>query len=178
MSASRIASRYSKSLLDLAIERNELSQVLTDINYVGQAVKVRDLYLMIKSPIINPAKKKAIFHRLFGGKLSKTTESFFDIMIRKGRESILPEILHSFIEQYKDYKHISTITIKTAAPMPDSVIADLREKLVASHAAKENLEIEVKVDPNLIGGFTLEFEGKQYDASMATKLNELRKQFS
>ena len=178
MSASRIASRYSKSLLDLAIERNELSQVLADINYVREAVKVRDFYLMIKSPIINPAKKKTIFQRLFTGKLTKTTESFFKIMIRKGRESILPEILDAFIEQYKEYKHISTILIKTAAPMPDSVIADLREKLLASHTAKDNLEIEVKVDPTLIGGFTLEFEGRQYDASMATKLNELRKQFS
>jgi F-type H+-transporting ATPase subunit delta len=178
MSASRIASRYSKSLLDLAIERNELSQVLTDINYVRESVKVRDLYLMIKSPIVNPAKKQTIFQRLFAGKISKMTESFFKIMIRKGRESILPEILDSFIEQYKEYKNISTIVIKTAAPMPDAVIANLRKKLEASHAAKENLEIEVKVDSSLIGGFILEFEGKQYDASMATKLHELRKQFS
>ena len=178
MSAHRIASRYAKSLLDLAIDRNQLDRVLADMQYVQEALKVRDLFLMIKSPIINPGKKKSIFRRLFSNKLSKSTEAFFDIMIRKGRENILPDIVDSFIEQYKKHKSISTIVIKTAVPIDERTIADIRKKLISAKIARENLDIQVKVDPAIVGGFTLAFEGKQYDASLATKLKELRKQFS
>ncbi|NND34201.1 MAG: ATP synthase F1 subunit delta [Saprospiraceae bacterium] len=178
MSAHRIASRYAKSLLDLAIDRNQLDAVLADMMHVQEALKVRDLLLMIKSPIINPGKKKGIFHRVFANKLSKSTQAFFDIMIRKGRESLLPEIVDSFVEQYKEFKNISTIIIKTAVPLDDGTINSIRQKLIAAKIAKENLEVQVEVDPELVGGFTLAFEGKQYDASLATKLKELRKQFA
>lgn len=178
MSVQRIAGRYAKSLLDLAIERNEVDAVLNDMKYVKAALKSRDLYLMIKSPIVSSDKKLSIFRRIFSDKIQKTTSTFFEIMTRKGRENHLPEIVDSFIEQYKDFKQISTVHIKTAVPLTDAALDTIREKL--SHAAdvKKNLELMVTVDPSLLGGFTLEFEGKQYDSSIATKLKELRKQFS
>ena len=178
MSVQRIAGRYAKSLLDLAIERNEVDAVLQDMQYIKGALKSRDLYLMIKSPIISADKKQSIFRKIFEGKIQQMTSYFFGIMTRKGRENHLPEIVDSFIEQYKIYKQISTVTIKTAVPLSDSALNTIKEKLVSSPDIKKNLELEVKVDPSLLGGFTLEFEGKQYDSSIASKLKELRKQFS
>lgn len=178
MSAQRIASRYAKSLLDLAVERGELDQVLADMQYVQGALESRDLFLLIKSPIISGGKKKSIFHRLFQEKLGKTTNAFFDIMIRKGRENILPEIAQSFIEQYRVHKQISSVVLRTAVPLDDATVASIKEKLSASDKVMQNIELEVKVDPDLLGGFVLEFEGRQYDSSLSAKLNELRKQFS
>ncbi|MCB0665268.1 MAG: ATP synthase F1 subunit delta [Saprospiraceae bacterium] len=178
MSVQRIAGRYAKSLLDLAIERNEVDAVLEDMNYIKAALKSRDLYLLIKSPIVSMDKKLSIFRKIFSGKIQKTTTAFFEIMTRKGREDHLPEIVDSFIEQYKDYKQISTVYIKTAVALSDDALATIREKLAASPDVNKNLELEVSVDPSLLGGFTLQFEGKQYDSSIATKLKDLRKQFS
>ncbi|MCB0685821.1 MAG: ATP synthase F1 subunit delta [Saprospiraceae bacterium] len=178
MSVQRIAGRYAKSLLDLAKERKEVDAVLQDMKYIKSALKSRDLYLMIKSPIVNADKKLSIFKKIFSDKIQKTTAAFFDIMTRKGRESYLPEIVDAFIEQYKDYKQISTVIIKTAVPLSDSALATIKEKLASSPDIKKNLEFEVMVDPSLLGGFTLEFEGRQYDSSIASKLKDLRKQFS
>lgn len=178
MSVQRIAGRYAKSLLDLAIERNEVDAVLEDMNYVKAALKSRDLFLLIKSPIVSMDKKLSIFRNIFSGKIQKTTTAFFEIMTRKGREYHLPEIVDAFIEQYKEYKQISTVSIKTAVALSDDALAKIREKLAASPDVHKNLELEVSVDPSLLGGFTLQFEGKQYDASIATKLKDLRKQFS
>jgi len=53
MSVKRIASRYAKSLLDLAKEQNNLEPVFKDMTTLQESVKNRDLYLMLKSPIIN-----------------------------------------------------------------------------------------------------------------------------
>lgn len=178
MSVQRIATRYAKSVLDLAIERNEIEQILSDMQYVRSSLRSRDLVLMIKSPIISTGKKLSIFKKIFSGKLTEATASFFEIMIRKGREMYLPEIVDAFIEQYKTYKQISTVVIKTAVPLEENALEIIRQKLSASLDTKKNLELKLIVDPDLIGGFTLEFEGKQYDSSMATKLKELRKQFS
>lgn len=66
----------------------------------------------------------------------------------------------------------------TATAMNDDVLNDLRAKLLASGVTTENIEIETAVDPELIGGFLLEFDNKRYDASVAHKLEELKAQFN
>ncbi|MFZ1751929.1 MAG: F0F1 ATP synthase subunit delta, partial [Saprospiraceae bacterium] len=101
MSVSRISGRYAKSLIDLSLERNELEVIKKDMEYFAQAIKNRDLYLLLKSPIINADKKLSIFKQIFDGKVNKTTMAFFEIIIKKGREMYLPEITVDFNNQYK-----------------------------------------------------------------------------
>jgi F-type H+-transporting ATPase subunit delta len=90
----------------------------------------------------------------------------------------VPEITAEFIEQYKRLKKITSVTVTTAAPMSDKVLAELKKQLLASGITTENLDIETKIDPELIGGFVLEFDNKRYDASVAHKLEELKTSFS
>ena len=66
MSANRIATRYAKSLLDLAVEQNVLEAVKSDIETFVKMVENRDLYLLLKSPIINATKKESVFEVLLG----------------------------------------------------------------------------------------------------------------
>ena len=61
--------------------------------------------------------------------------------------------------------------------MSDQVLEGLRNKLLASGVTAENLDIETKVDPKLVGGFILQFDNKRYDASIANKLAELKSEF-
>ncbi|NND05678.1 MAG: ATP synthase F1 subunit delta [Saprospiraceae bacterium] len=178
MSAHRIAVRYAKSLLDLAIERGELDQVLHDMDQLKASLSSRDFYLMVKSPIISTGKKKVIFDRLFKDSLNKTVNSFLQIMVRKGRENLLPEIVDSFKEQYRTHKQISPVMLTTAVALDEKTIAQIKEKLIQSGQTEKNVELLVKVDPSLIGGFRLEFEGKEYNTSLAYRLEEMRKQFS
>ena len=178
MSVSRISSRYAKSLMDLALERNELEAIKKDIIYFNEAVRNRDLYLLLKSPIINADKKNSIFKAVFGSKVGSTTMAFFDIIIRKGRETYLPEIAADFMGQYRDYNKISTVKITTAAPLSATSLDEIKAKLLSSSITMEKLEITEKVDPALIGGFIIEVGDRLYDASVAHKLDEMRKEFS
>ncbi len=178
MSSQRIATRYAKSLLDLGIERGDLDQMVEDVKTVQSALSSRDLFLLIKSPIVNTSKKKDIFKRLFAEELGVTINKFFEIMLRKGRENHLPEILDAFQTQYKTYKKISTVVLTSATPLADKIVQQIREKLLESSSTQENLDLQLQVDPELIGGFKLQYEGKEYDASLAYKLDMMRKQFS
>ncbi len=178
MSVIRIASRYAKSLMDLAIEQGSIDKVLGDMTSLKNAAENRDLYLMLKSPIINASKKGQVFDKLFGDKFDKMTMGFMKIVLNKGRESYLPEIANEFLEQYKKYKHISTATITSAKPLSDAAIDKLKAKLLASNVTDENVEIETVVDPSIIGGLIIEVGDKLYDASVAHKLELMRKEFT
>ncbi len=178
MSVSRISARYAKSLLDLARERNELDSVKADVDYVAKALKSRDLGLFLKSPIINSGKKLSIFKTLFEGKVSNTSMAFFEIIIKKGREMYLPEIIQDFINQYKVLNKISTVTITTATPLTAEALDDIKAKLLASDITMDKLDVNTKVDASLIGGFVVEIGDKLYDASVAHKLEQVRKEFA
>ena len=178
MSVIRIASRYAKSLIDLASERGQLEEVLGDIKSFQKATENRDLYLMLKSPIINTSKKQHVFDALFEGKQTELTTAFFKIILTKGREMYLPEIADEFIAQYKQLKHISTVTLVTATTLGAESVSKIKQKLVASEAADDHVELLTKVDPDILGGFVLDFGDRLYDASVAHKLDQLKKEFA
>jgi F-type H+-transporting ATPase subunit delta len=177
MSVSRIASRYAKSLIDLAKERNELEKVLGDIQYFSDVAKNRDFAMLLKSPIVNPTKKKSVFSALFDGKLSQTTKAFFDIILNKGREPLLAEISREFLAQYKDLNKISTVTVTTAIPLDENGLEAIKQKLLVSKITMDKLDFHTKVDPSIMGGFLIEVGDKLYDASVKHKLDKLKKEF-
>ena len=175
MSVIRIASRYAKSLLDLAEDQNVMDEVVSDIEGFSKMVENRDLYLLLKSPIINIGKKAEIFDALFEGKVNKLTKAFFDIVLRKGRESLLPEISTEFLNQYKSLQGISSVTLTTAAPISADALEAIKAKLLGSDSTDQVVEVETKVDESIIGGFIVEIGDKLIDASVAHKLAELSK---
>ena len=114
----------------------------------------------------------------FGGRITEVTSKFFKIVLRKGRESYLPEIAAAFVEQYKAIKNISTVTLTSAAKLSDATMDAIKAKLAASGELSENIEFKTFIDASLIGGFRLEFgDDKLYDASVSYKLEQLKKEF-
>ncbi|HMO38491.1 MAG TPA: ATP synthase F1 subunit delta [Saprospiraceae bacterium] len=178
MSVAKIAHRYAQSLLELALEQNKLERILEDVQSFQAAAKNRDFYLFIKSPIIPGAKKQTVVEQLFRGKYDELTMLFLGILIRKSREMYLPEIASEFIQEYKKHKHITTVRLTAAAPVGEATVEALRKHLMSIMHVEETLEIGVNVDPELIGGFVLEFDNKVYDASVKDKLSQLKKEFA
>lgn len=178
MSAQAVASRYAKSLIELSVEQNVLDTTLADVNALESALDNRDLNNLLKSPIIKAEKKIEIFKALFGSKFGDLSNKFFDLVINKGRESILAEILASFKNQYNTLKGVSSILVTSASPISDEMLAGIKDKLAQSSETMSQVDIETAVDPSLIGGFTLSLGDKLYDASVAHKLDQLRKEFA
>jgi F-type H+-transporting ATPase subunit delta len=173
----RLASRYAKSVIDLAIERGELEQVYADMQWLHSVCKSnRDFVTLLKSPVITGDKKIKVIGAVAGDRLSVMTTSFIALLVRKGRESNLPEIAIAFISQYKEEKKIHTLKITTATPlsaeMKDAIIAQVK-----SSGGFENIELEEKVDESIIGGFVLQVGDKLVDASIAYDLKAIAKQF-
>ena len=174
----RLAARYAKSLVDLAIEQNQLETVYKDMQYLQSICKSSPEFVNImRSPVIKADKKQNILNALTNGKISDLTALFNKLLISKTREEYLPEIVTAFIGQYNQLKGIHTVKLTTATPISD----DLKQSIVSKIKAEtslQNIELETLVKEELIGGFVLEFNNNLVDASIERDLRDIKKQFS
>lgn len=173
----RLANRYAKSLIDLSTEKNQLEAVYADMKYL-QAVCVasKDFVNLLKSPIIKATKKSSIINAITNGKVTDITKLFNQLLVSKGRESELPEIVEAFIEQYNEIKGIHSVTLTTATEVSDALKQSIEQKIKTEQGFGK-IELTTKVNPKLIGGFVLEFNNNLVDASIERDLRDVKKQF-
>ena len=173
----RVASRYAKSLLDLAVEKNQLEKTYEDMLYLQQVTKQsRDFLYLLRSPVVKADTKSRVVESVIKGKVSDITSAFIRLLIHKTREAVLPEVIDSFIKQYKRNKNIHTVKLTTATPVSDSVKNEIVEQ-VKRTSNLQNIELEEVVDPDIVGGFILQTGDKLIDASIAYDLKTIARQF-
>jgi F-type H+-transporting ATPase subunit delta len=173
----RVAMPYAKSLIDLAIQKGKLDDVNKDIEFLAEVMRVSPEFKMVlASPVINANKKVAILGAVTSGKVGPITVGFFQLLLNKSRENVLPEIVSSFKEQYNLIKGINKVTLTTATPISEDYKAQLISKLTAE-TGLGNIVMDTKIDESLIGGFILEFDNKVIDTSMKFDLKNIRKSF-
>jgi len=178
MNNPRLAQRYAKSLIDIAMQYDKLQEVHKDVSFLKSVVdKSRDFVLMLESPIISPDKKYKIINAITSGNVSKVTDTFLKLICNKGREPNLPGIINSFIEQYNVLTGIHIAKLTTATPASKELKDTFVSKIKAS-TSFDNIQLENKVDENIIGGFILQMEGKLIDKSVLRNLKDLSKQFA
>src|SRR5688500_2012686 len=92
----RLSGRYAKSLIDLAQEKNQLEAVYKDMLYLQGVTKAsREFVSLLKSPVIKADKKAQIIDAVTAGKVTELTTKFNRLLVTKGRESDLPEIVNA-----------------------------------------------------------------------------------
>ncbi len=176
MSEFRVASRYAKSLIELANEKGILEQVYSDMQLLSNVISQnRDFQLLLTNPIVKPEKKLAVLNGVFQGKVQELTLAFFNILARKKRESLLEFVPASFEEQYNTLNGIVKAKVTSAYPLTDALRAQLGGKLAAEYGQK--IILEEIVDPSLIGGFILTVGDKQIDSSVKKSLRKLKNEF-
>ncbi len=176
MKSTKVAVRYAKALLELAIENNKVDAILGDMNYLLSAnAETKDFQQLLKSPIIKADKKIAIFAVIFD-QFETVTKSFIELITNNGREAMLTDIAESFNTQVKQYKGIVPVTIVSATPLT----AETKKMILAKVQAnvQGTLEVTESIDASLIGGFVVKMEDKRIDASVASQLNNLKQRLT
>ena len=176
MSELQVASRYAKSLIDLATEQKVLDQVQEQMLLFVQVCRENpELVAVLKNPIISLDKKAAVLQGVFGSKVHKIVNAFFVLMVNKGRAALLLPTAKAYIVAFQAIKGIVIAKVKVASALSD----DAKKQIIAhvkSMGANE-VVLETTIDPATIGGFVLQVGDKQVDATLKTKLNKLKKEF-
>ena len=177
MSNARLAGRYAKSLLGLATEQSQLEAVYADMKYIQAVCAASGEFVnLLRSPIIKADQKNSIINAVTKDKVGALTNAFTVLLVKKGRESDLPEMATAFIEQYNALKGIHQVTLTTAVEVSDALKKSIEDK-VKAESNFGSVELTTKTDDALIGGFVLEFNNNLVDASIARDLKDIKKQF-
>jgi F-type H+-transporting ATPase subunit delta len=173
----RLAARYAKSLIDLANERNQVEPVYNDMLFLQALCKEsHDFLMLLRSPVVKADKKNVIVDAVTKGKIGELTTAFSRLLINKGREAYLPEVIVAFIDQYKQQKGIHTVKLTTAVPVTE----DVKKQIIGQVQAQtklSNIDLKATVNEDIIGGFVLEIGDTLIDASIAYDLNKIKAQF-
>lgn len=177
MSEIQVASRYAKSLIDLAEERDSLEKIKSDIEGFVRVVKENSqLYAVLRNPIIGPDKKIAILDQIFGSDIDPMIMGFFKIVVSKGRAEVLYATGKELLNEYNRRKKIFKATVTSAVPLSTENIKQIEQ--VVREATKGEVVLETRTDPDIIGGFILKVGDKQFDTSISGSLNKLKKEFA
>jgi F-type H+-transporting ATPase subunit delta len=176
MNESIISVRYSRALFQSALEKNILEKVNQDMILISEICKSPETKEFLQSPIIIPSKKSEIFHKMFGNNIEKITRSLIDLLVKNGRENYLPSISRVFIDETMKYRGITKSVLTTATNPGEKV----RQQIAAlvSDLFKTKVELDVVIDPEIIGGFILRVDDKYIDASIRNKLKKIKKELT
>jgi F-type H+-transporting ATPase subunit delta len=173
---SRAAIRYAKAILDIAQTSGKADAVNNDMKSIVTAVsESADLKDFLTSPIIKIEVKKSALSEIFSN-VEKETNSLFHLLFENKRFEILEAIAIQYNKLFDESNGIEVAKVTTAFP----ITAELETKVLAKIAEFSNKKITIHniVDPAIIGGFILRVGDQQYNASVASKLSELKREFS
>jgi F-type H+-transporting ATPase subunit delta len=175
MNQSKIAVRYAKALFQVAQEKNILDTLKKDMEQVALTCEQSDFILLLESPVINTARKREIITDIFTKKINDLSLRFLLMIADNKREVHIPGICRNFIDQYLAFKGIKAAKVTTAS----SIDADTRQQIAKVISDLFNTEVELETEENaeLLGGFVLRVGDDQIDASVAAKLNKIKREF-
>ncbi len=176
MSDGLIPRRYAKALYKFAVENgdaDEIYELLKKLSFRHAALD--ELKRAVLNPGVPDEVKGANILKLFGGKSGSSLDKFLLLCVRNNRAEYLQKISLAYVDLYREAHEIAHVVITTAVPMPEAEIKAITD-IVKKRLGAMTLEIEEKINPELIGGFTVEINGLVLDASVKRELNELRLQ--
>ncbi len=142
--------------------------------FISEICKMPETKEFINSPIIPPSKKSAIFHKILGNNVEKITLSLIDLAVRNGRESFIPAIARVFMSETMKHSGITKSVLTTAIKVDSKVKTQIIDLI--SEVFKTKVELEEKIDAEIIGGFILRIDDNYIDASIKRKLHKIRKE--
>lgn len=131
--------------------------------------------LIVSKDVVTPDKKKELLDGALGGKMSPQMDRFADLLIQHGRMDFLLEILRAFTDMHDRADGIRRARLTVVREAPESLIKNLRT--LVKEKTGDDVEIEVVIDPSVIGGFIFDIDDYLLDASVKRQLNVFREQF-
>ena len=167
-----ISVRYARALLKSATDAGIEEAVYTEMQTLAKSyVEVPQLRFTIDNPMLSKDKKEALLTTAVGNKPSALTKTFIQLVLKEDRESVMQFIANSYVTLYRQQKNVIRGRLITAA----AVSAETEQKMRQMVESKTNgtVEFETEVNPDIIGGFILEYDSYRMDASVRTKLNSI-----
>ncbi len=170
----KVATKYAKALFSLAKDENLTEKVLTDLSLITEIFKIsKDFQIVMVGAIVSKEEKKELIEDISKKyKFNKITENFLKILIDKRKIKFLPFILDKYQKLYRDDIGIMVAEIISAIKLQKSKINEIKKNL--EKKLNKKLEINNKIDPEILGGIIVKTEGLTYDSSLKMQLTKIK----
>lgn len=167
-----ISVRYARALLKSAMEQKLDDQVYREMQTLSASyLQVPDLRFTIDNPMLSKDKKQLLLETACGQHPSALTGRFITLVLKEGRESTLQFMAASYITLYRKQKNITRGKLTTAVAV--SPMTEEKMKQMVERKTQGTVEFNTEVNPDIIGGFILEYDTYRMDASVKTKLSAI-----
>lgn len=176
MSGKRAAIRYAKAILSLAQDKNEVEAVNNDMRLIASTVsQSQDLADVLNSAVVKITEKKQALLKIFPD-VTTITKELFNVLTVNKRLNLLDGVAQSYEELYQAQSGKESAIVTTAFP----ITAELEQKVLekAKQFTTKTVQITNIIDEDILGGFILRIGDLQYNASVANKLNRLKREFT
>jgi F-type H+-transporting ATPase subunit delta len=176
MASTRAAIRYAKAILDLANSKGVAEVVNNDMKLIASTIDTNsELSDFIQNPTTRVEVKESALLEVFAN-VNDVTKGLFRLLFENKRFEILDAIALEYTKLFDKGNGIEVAKVTTAIPMD----ADLEAKVLAKIATLSDKKITIEniVDPAIIGGFILRIGDQQYNASVANRLQVLKRELS
>lgn len=176
MLTSKVAKRYAQGLLDFTNESGQTATVFSEMKDVAKIMsESADLNKFFLTPYIDAKKKIEVANEIFKS-FSLSSLNLIRLVIKQGRESQLKNIAQEYINKVEDINGVQRAVLTIATQLSN---ANIEEILRSSNLVNVNSKFDLKVNikPEILGGYILRVGDQQVDASVKTKLNQVKKDF-
>jgi F-type H+-transporting ATPase subunit delta len=169
-----VAGRYASALFDLARDERQVDAVADSLNQFDTLLKESaDLRRLVRSPVFSAEEQEAAI----GAVLDKAgigglAGNFIRLAASNRRLFALPDMIDAFRTLVQDSKGIVRAQVRVAEKPSDTVIEEIKASL--RDIAKADVDVDLVIDPSLIGGLVVKMGSRMVDASLKTKLNGIR----
>ena len=170
---SKVAGPYAEALLDLAKSNDSLKETTNDINIVSQFLaNSSDLKKFLENPLITRESKKNVVKDIIGEQIAGSTLKFLLLLVDRNRIQVLDSIAQKFLELSYKQDSIEIAKITSSVQLSAEQQKEIAVKLKAITGAKQ-IKLALRIDPQLIGGFTIEIGSKMIDTSIRGQLRQI-----
>ena len=168
-----ISVRYARALLKSATDAHLEDKVYQEMQLVAKSyIEVPALRHTIDNPMLLKDKKQMLLETAAGGEaISPLTKAFVQLVLKEDRENMMQFIANSYVTLYRKQKNIIRGKLTTAVAVAPETEQKMRR--MVENKTKGTVEFETEVNPDIIGGFVLEYDTFRMDASVKSQLNTI-----
>lgn len=169
----QIAATYGQALYDLAKEENLEQTVLEQMDVLQQAFAAQPTFItLLNAPNLSKQERCQILDESFRECVHIYVLNFLKILTEKGYMGHFSECCKAFRQYYNDAHAILPVQVVTAVAMQEQQAQRLTEKL--SNLTGKTVQLSCKVDPAVLGGVRLDYDGKRVDGTVKNRLDNIR----
>jgi F-type H+-transporting ATPase subunit delta len=172
---SGVAGRYARALFELALDAKSVDAVKTDIEkFAAMMAESADLMRLVRSPVFGAEERsKALAAVLAKAEIGGLASNFLMFVTANRRLFTIGEMIRDFRKLVARWKGEVTAEVTVAEKLSDARLDEIKNTLKAITGEKA-VDLNVKIDPSIIGGLMVKLGSRMVDSSLRTKLNAIK----